>query len=138
MTVLFLYVALHALFTKTLTPWPPPVAGIWNKANFPFHQPGLFTDFWAASTHSFGNYHSLNTPRRSLGTVLLTSAGLRKRTLPELLLWLKNCFWKFLRWYHVTFWNLLFDHLAKQSVQLCIIWVITLHSSADWSCTDSE
>ena len=34
----------------------PPVAGIWNKANFPFHQPGLFTSFWAASSwipHAF-------------------------------------------------------------------------------------
>ena len=24
-----------------------PLAGIQNKENFPFHQPGLFTDFWA-------------------------------------------------------------------------------------------
>ena len=29
---------------------PPLVAGIWNKANFPFHQPGLFTGFWVASS----------------------------------------------------------------------------------------
>ena len=28
---------------------PLPVAGIWNKANLPFHQPGLFIGFWAAS-----------------------------------------------------------------------------------------
>ena len=24
-----------------------PLAGIQNKENFPFHQPGLFIDFWA-------------------------------------------------------------------------------------------
>ena len=29
---------------------PPPVASIWNKAKFPFHQPGLFIDFWVASS----------------------------------------------------------------------------------------
>ena len=35
----------------------PPVAGIWNKANFPFHQPCLFIGFWVASswTPTFGN-----------------------------------------------------------------------------------
>ena len=26
------------------------VASIWNKANFPFHQPGLFFGFWVASS----------------------------------------------------------------------------------------
>ena len=33
---------------------PPhhPVAGIWNKANFPFHQPGLFTGFWAVRSRT--------------------------------------------------------------------------------------
>ena len=39
---------------------PPTVAGIWNKANFPFHQPGLFIGFWAASSwtppHPFNIY----------------------------------------------------------------------------------
>ena len=30
----------------------PPVAGIQNKANFPFHQPGLFIGFWAASSRT--------------------------------------------------------------------------------------
>ena len=45
---------------------PPPVAGIWNKANFPSHQPGLFIGFWAASrqsshTHApFGNILSVS------------------------------------------------------------------------------
>ena len=29
-----------------------PVAGIWNKANIPFHQPGLFTGFWAVSSQT--------------------------------------------------------------------------------------
>ena len=37
----------------------PPVASNWIKASFPFHQPGLFTGFEAASsqthTHSFSN-----------------------------------------------------------------------------------
>ena len=36
-----------------------PVASIWNKANFPFHQPGLLIGFWTVSSqtlpHSFGN-----------------------------------------------------------------------------------
>ena len=33
---------------------PPPtlVAGIQNKANFPFHQPGLFIGFWTASSRT--------------------------------------------------------------------------------------
>ena len=31
-------------------PPSPPVAGIWNKTNFPFHQPGLYTGFWAVSS----------------------------------------------------------------------------------------
>ena len=30
---------------------PLPIAGIQNKANFPFHQPGLFIGFWGASSH---------------------------------------------------------------------------------------
>ena len=38
---------------------PIPVAGMWNKANFPFLQLGLFIAFWAVSsqthTHSFSN-----------------------------------------------------------------------------------
>jgi hypothetical protein len=28
----------------------PQVGGIWNKANFPLHQPGLFIAFWAVSS----------------------------------------------------------------------------------------
>ena len=28
---------------------PTPAASTWGKANLPFHKPGLFTDFWAAS-----------------------------------------------------------------------------------------
>ena len=31
-------------------PSTPPVAKIWNKANFPFHHLGLFIGFWAASS----------------------------------------------------------------------------------------
>ena len=36
---------------------PPQVGGIWNKANFPFHQPGLFIGFPVASSQTppFGN-----------------------------------------------------------------------------------
>ena len=33
-------------------PPSPPVAGIWNKTSFPFHQPGLLTDFWAVSSQT--------------------------------------------------------------------------------------
>ena len=52
-----------------LPPSPyPAVAGIWNKAKFPFYQPGLLIGFWAASsqtphTCSFGNNvtHHFNT-----------------------------------------------------------------------------
>ena len=36
------------LWTDVCHP-PPPVAGIWNKAKFPFHQYGLFIGFWAVS-----------------------------------------------------------------------------------------
>ena len=37
--------------------WPldshhPPVAYIWSKANFPFHQSGLFIGFWAVSSQT--------------------------------------------------------------------------------------
>ena len=43
---------------------PCPTASIRNKANFPFHQPGLFIGFGAVSsrtsTHSFGNRISVN------------------------------------------------------------------------------
>ena len=38
---------------STLPSSPPPVASIQNKANSPFHQPGLFTGFWAASISRF-------------------------------------------------------------------------------------
>ena len=38
-----------SLWTDACRP-PPTVAGTWNKPNFPFHQPGLFTDFWMASS----------------------------------------------------------------------------------------
>ena len=31
---------------------PTPVAGIWNKANFPFHKPGLFIVFWVTSSQT--------------------------------------------------------------------------------------
>ena len=83
MTVLFLHVAFLCppstppafCLWKLLSPWSPvegelavgqvsltrplPVASIWNKVNFPFHQPGLFIGFWAVgsliSTCSFGN-----------------------------------------------------------------------------------
>ena len=35
------------------SPLPPyQVAGLWNKANFPFHQPCLFIGFRAASSHN--------------------------------------------------------------------------------------
>ena len=47
------------------------VASIWNKANLPFHQPGLFTGFWAAGSQTtphayfFGN--EISGLRRSPG-----------------------------------------------------------------------
>ena len=68
MTMLFLHVShppqsvyksSHPLLLKGSGGWPldrcpplspPPVASIWNKAKFPFHQPGLFIDFWVASS----------------------------------------------------------------------------------------
>ena len=40
----------------------PQVIGILNKANFPFHQPGLFTDFWAASSWIPHAYLSVTGP----------------------------------------------------------------------------
>ena len=43
---------------------PRLVACIWNKANFPFHQPSLFIGFWAESSqtpHSFWQ-HFYNKP----------------------------------------------------------------------------
>ena len=40
-------------------PPSPPVAGIWNKANFPFHQPGLFTGFWVVSNRTRHTYLSV-------------------------------------------------------------------------------
>ena len=51
------------LWTDVCHPSPPPchwppVAGIWNKVNVPFHQSGLFIGFWVASSGtptSFGN-----------------------------------------------------------------------------------
>jgi len=41
-----------------LPPTPPPlaVAGVWNKANFPFHQPGLFIGFWAVSSQTLHTF----------------------------------------------------------------------------------
>ena len=40
---------------------PPTVAGIWNKATFSFHQPGLFIGFWVGSSwipHTFSNTYT--------------------------------------------------------------------------------
>ena len=31
---------------------PTPFTGIWNKANFPFHKPGLFIAFWVTSNQT--------------------------------------------------------------------------------------
>ena len=60
------------LSIKTFTPWllgwgesafgqgrplSLPVAGIWNKANFPFQRPGLFTGFWVASRPVYPHTH---------------------------------------------------------------------------------
>lgn len=64
--------------------------------------------------------HSLNsTPLRPLGTVLLTWAVLSKSTFPELQFRLKNRFWKFRRWCHVT-------------LQICLVttWLASTHRSA--------
>ena len=47
-----------SLWTDLFHP-PPLVVDIWNEANFPFHQPGLFIGFRAASSQTphppFGN-----------------------------------------------------------------------------------
>ena len=48
---------------------PPPspqVAGIWNNANFSFHQPGPFTGFWVVSswTHTHTWWHRFSTDQR--------------------------------------------------------------------------
>ena len=40
-------------------PPSPPVAGIWNKPNFPFHQPGLYTGFWVVSSWTPHTYLSV-------------------------------------------------------------------------------
>ena len=73
MTVLFLHVTAppRTLSIKTLTPClpgvgdrpldrcppsSPTVAGVRNKANFPFHQPTLFTGFWVASSQTLHTY----------------------------------------------------------------------------------
>ena len=40
-------------------PPSPPVAGIWNKTNFSFHQPGLYTGFWAVSSRTPHTYLSV-------------------------------------------------------------------------------
>ena len=57
------------------------------------------------SLHPSGGIHiRLNAPPpRALGTVWWTRAVPRKNTFPELLLWLKNCFWMFPRWYMLHF-----------------------------------
>ena len=51
-------------FGQVSTTLPIPVASIWNKVNFPFHQPGLFFDFWVAAmgshTYTFGNAYIPN------------------------------------------------------------------------------
>ena len=81
MTVLFLHVTIppHSVYKSSHPllvgggtdvchlPPAPPVAGIWNKANSPFHQSDLFTGFEAASswtpppppthTHTFWHVH---------------------------------------------------------------------------------
>ena len=46
-----------SLWTYVCPP-PPPVASIWNKANFPFHQLGLCIGFcgWAARSHTLFGY----------------------------------------------------------------------------------
>ena len=49
----------QSAFEQTSATLSSVVASIWNKANFPFHQPGLFIDFRAASSQThhmpFGN-----------------------------------------------------------------------------------
>ena len=53
----FVYNSSHPLLVRrkgqpldTYLPPSPPIAGIWNKASFPFHQSGLFIGFWVASS----------------------------------------------------------------------------------------
>ena len=42
----------HSSHSTPLHPTPTAVADIQNKANFSFHQPGLFIGFWAASSRT--------------------------------------------------------------------------------------
>ena len=44
-------------FGQMSTTLPSSVAGIWNKANFPFHQSGLSIGFWAASSQTHKHIH---------------------------------------------------------------------------------
>ena len=61
---------------STTLPSTPPVAGIWNKANFPFHQPGLLIDFWMMSSwtpETPGNITSLPPSPHTTPTHLIIS-----------------------------------------------------------------
>ena len=46
----------HPAISSSVVPFSfcyhPPVAYIWSKANFPFHQSGLFIGFWAVSSQT--------------------------------------------------------------------------------------
>ena len=63
--VLFLHIVPLSLSIKALAPWirkwgwpldrsppTPCVTGIWNKANFPFHQFCVFIGFWAVNSQT--------------------------------------------------------------------------------------
>ena len=70
--------------SATLSPLPSPVAGFWIIANFPFHQPGLFIGFWAASSwtrpYSLGNSTELKLKLQCFGH-LMQRANLLEKTL---------------------------------------------------------
>ena len=56
---------------------PPTSCCIWNKANFPFHQSGLFIGFWVMNSqgcppHSFQQHYLMVPPTQSITTPTLS------------------------------------------------------------------
>ena len=66
--------------------FPHPIAGIWNKA--PFHQPGLFTGFWAASSWTPPTYLSVIDLATKVGLATAGYGWLRLATAGYGWLWL--------------------------------------------------
>ena len=54
-----------SLWTDIHHPPSAPAASIWNKANFPFHQPSLFAGFWPVSSQTAHTYLLVAQPSPS-------------------------------------------------------------------------